>query len=196
MRTANISRKTGETDITLSLNLDGRGESQIQTGCGFLDHMLTLFAKHGRFDLTVSCKGDTYVDYHHTVEDIGICLGKAFTEALGDKKGIIRYGDITLPMDETLILSAVDISGRGACYYALNIPTQKVGDFDTELCQEFFIAFARDAGLTLHLRQLAGCNSHHIIEGAFKAVARSMKAAVAIDGAFFDEVPSTKGILG
>ncbi len=196
MRIANISRKTGETDITLSLCLDGKGESEIQTGCGFLDHMLTLFAKHGRFDLTVSCQGDTYVDYHHTVEDIGICLGKAFAEALGDKKGIVRYGDITLPMDETLILSAVDISGRGGCYYALNIPTQKVGDFDTELCQEFFIAFARDAGITLHLRQLAGCNSHHIIEGAFKAVARSMKAAVAIDGAFSNEVPSTKGILG
>ena len=196
MRTAQIKRTTAETDISLTLNLDGTGASQCRTGCGFLDHMLTLFAKHGRFDLTVSCTGDTYVDYHHTAEDIGICLGKAFAEALGDKKGIVRYGDITLPMDESLILSAVDISGRGGCYYALNIPTEKVGDFDTELCQEFFIAFARDAGITLHLRQLAGCNSHHIIEGAFKSVARSLKTAVAIDKAFADEVPSTKGILG
>ncbi len=195
MRTANIDRKTAETDISLRLNLDGKGESAIQTGCGFLDHMLTLFAKHGRFDLTVKCVGDTYVDYHHTVEDIGICLGKAFSQALGDKKGIVRYGDTTLAMDESLILSAVDISGRGGCYYALNIPTPKVGDFDTELCQEFFIAFARDAGVTLHLRQLAGGNSHHIIEGTFKSVARSMKKAVAIDKAFANEVPSTKGML-
>ena len=195
MRTASINRKTAETDISLNLSLDGRGESSIQTGCGFLDHMLTLFAKHGRFDLQVRCTGDTYVDYHHTVEDVGICLGQAFAQALGDKKGIVRYGDITLPMDESLILSAVDISGRGGCYYALDIPTQKVGDFDTELCQEFWIAFARDAGITLHLRQLAGCNSHHIIEGAFKSVARSMKMAVAIDKAFADEIPSTKGML-
>ena len=195
MRTAKISRKTAETDISLNLCLDGRGESHIQTGCGFLDHMLTLFAKHGRFDLLVRCAGDTHVDYHHTVEDVGICLGQAFAQALGDKKGIIRYGDITLPMDESLILSAVDISGRGGCYYALDIPAQKVGDFDTELCQEFWIAFARDAGITLHLRQLAGCNSHHIIEGAFKSVARSMKMAVAIDKAFADEIPSTKGML-
>ena len=196
MRTAQIKRTTAETDIFLKFNLDGTGASEIRTGCGFLDHMLTLFAKHGRFDLTVACTGDTFVDYHHTVEDIGICLGKAFAEALGDKKGIVRYGDITLPMDESLILSAVDISGRGGCYYALNIPTEKVGDFDTELCQEFWIAFARDAGITLHLRQLTGCNSHHIIEGAFKSVARSLKAAVAIDPAFANEVPSTKGILG
>ena len=196
MRTAQIKRTTAETDIFLKFNLDGTGASEIRTGCGFLDHMLTLFAKHGRFDLTVACTGDTFVDYHHTVEDIGICLGKAFAEALGDKKGIVRYGDITLPMDESLILSAVDISGRGGCYYALNIPTEKAGDFDTELCQEFWIAFARDAGITLHLRQLTGCNSHHIIEGAFKSVARSLKAAVAIDPAFANEVPSTKGILG
>lgn len=195
MRTAQIKRATAETDISLNLNLDGTGVSQIATGCGFLDHMLTLFARHGRFDLTVSCKGDTWVDYHHTVEDIGICLGQAFREALGDKKGILRYGDITLPMDEALILSAVDISGRGGCYYALEIPTQKVGDFDTELDQEFWIAFAQNAGVTLHLRQLAGRNSHHIIEGAFKSVARSLKAAVAIDPAFADEVPSTKGML-
>ena len=196
MRTAQITRTTGETDISLTLNLDGTGTSDCRTGCGFLDHMLTLFAKHGRFDLTVTCKGDHYVDDHHTVEDIGICLGKAFAQCLGSKKGIVRYGDITLPMDESLILSAVDISGRGGCYYALNIPTEKVGTFDTELCQEFFIAFARDAGITLHIRQLAGFNSHHIIEGAFKSVARSLKAAVAIDPAFVDEVPSTKGILG
>ena len=195
MRKAEIKRTTGETDISLTLNFDGTGVSDCRTGCGFLDHMLTLFAKHGRFDLTVTCLGDTHVDYHHTVEDIGICLGRAFARCLGDKKGIVRYGDTTLAMDESLILSAVDISGRGGCYYALNIPTQKVGDFDTELCQEFFIAFARDAGITLHLRQLAGCNSHHIIEGTFKSVARSLKKAVAIDKAFAGEVPSTKGIL-
>ena len=196
MRKTQITRTTAETDISLQLNLDGIGTSDCRTGCGFLDHMLTLFARHGRFDLQVTCKGDTYVDDHHTVEDIGICLGKAFAEALGDKKGISRYGDTTLPMDESLILSAVDISGRGACYYALDIPTEKVGTFDTELCQEFWIAFCRDAGITLHLRQLAGSNSHHIIEGAFKSVARSLKAAVAIDRAFAEEVPSTKGILG
>lgn len=195
MRTAQIKRVTAETDISLTLNLDGTGASECKTGCGFLDHMLTLFAKHGRFDLKVNCTGDTYVDDHHTVEDIGICLGKAFQMALGEKKGIVRYGNMTLPMDESLILSAVDISGRGGCYYALEIPTAKVGTFDTELCQEFFIAFAREAGVTLHLQQLAGSNSHHIIEGAFKSVGRSMKAAVAIDSAFADEVPSTKGIL-
>ena len=195
MRTANIVRKTAETDISLTIDLDGKGESNIQTGCGFLDHMLTLFAKHGRFDLTVRCVGDTQVDYHHTVEDIGICLGKAFYEALGDKKGIIRYGSMILPMDETVILSAVDISGRGGFYPILNSPTPKVGDFDTELCQEFWIAFARDAAITLHIQQLAGVNSHHIIEGVFKSVARSLKTAVAIDSAFADEVPSTKGIL-
>ena len=195
MRTAEIKRTTAETDISLKLNLDGSGKSDCRTSCGFLDHMLTLFARHGRFDLAVSCKGDTWVDYHHTVEDIGICLGKAFAEALGDKKGIVRYGDITLPMDEALILSAVDISGRGGCYYALEIPTQKVGDFDTELDQEFWIAFAQNAGLTLHIRQLAGRNAHHIIEGAFKSVARSLKAAVRIDPDFANEIPSTKGML-
>ena len=195
MRSAEIKRTTAETDISLKLNLDGTGVSQCATGCGFLDHMLTLFARHGRFDLEVSCKGDTWVDHHHTVEDIGICLGKAFTVALRDKKGITRYGDIMLPMDESLILSAVDISGRGGCYYDLRIPTQKVGDFDTELCQEFWIAFARDAGMTLHIRQIAGSNSHHIIEGTFKSVARSLKAAVRIDREFANEIPSTKGIL-
>ena len=196
MRTAQINRTTAETDISLTLNLDGTGTSDCRTGCGFLDHMLTLFAKHGRFDLTVTCKGDTYVDYHHTAEDIGICLGKAFAQAMGDKKGIVRYGDTTLAMDESLILTAVDISGRGGCYYALEIPTEKVGDFDTELCQEFFIAFARDAGVTLHLRQLCGSNSHHIIEGCFKAAARALRAAVRIDPDCVGEVPSTKGMLG
>ena len=196
MRTATINRKTAETDISLTLNLDGSGVSAIDSGCGFLDHMLTLFARHGGFDLTLTCKGDTYVDDHHTVEDIGICLGKALTEALGDKRGITRYGDIILPMDETLILSAVDISGRGGCYMDMSIPTEKVGTFDTELCQEFFIALAREAGITLHLRQLAGTNAHHIIEGAFKSVARSLRRAVSIDAAFADEVPSTKGMLG
>lgn len=195
MRTANITRKTAETDITLTLCLDGKGESQIETGCGFLDHMLTLFAKHGHFDLQVRCVGDTHVDYHHTVEDVGICLGKAFYQALGDKKGIHRYGSMILPMDESVMLSAVDISGRSGFYPILNIPTPKVGDFDTELCQEFWIAFARDAGITLHLQQLAGSNSHHIIEGAFKSVARSMAAAVRIDEAFAGEVMSTKGVL-
>lgn len=195
MRTAEIKRTTAETDIFLSLNLDGAGVSDCRTGCGFLDHMLTLLARHGRFDLTVKCKGDTQVDYHHTAEDIGICLGKAFAQAIGDKKGITRYGSTTLPMDEALILSAVDISGRGGCYYSLEIPTQKVGDYDTELDQEFWIAFAQNAGITLHIRQLAGRNSHHIIEGAFKSVARSLKAAVAIDACFANEVPSTKGML-
>ena len=195
MRTAEINRKTAETDISLKINLDGTGVSDCRTGCGFLDHMLTLFAKHGRFDLNVTCVGDTHVDYHHTVEDVGICLGKAFAQALGERKGIIRYGDTTLAMDESLILTAVDISGRGGCYYALKIPTEKVGDFDTELCQEFLIAFAQNAGLTLHVRQLAGSNSHHIIEGTFKSLARSMKKAVAIDKAFANEIPSTKGVL-
>ncbi len=195
MRIAEINRCTAETDISLKLNLDGRGIADCRTGCGFLDHMLTLFARHSRFDLTVACKGDTYVDYHHTTEDIGICLGKAFSQALGNKKGIVRYGDMMLPMDESLILSAVDISGRGMCCYDLQIPTEKVGDFDTELCQEFWIAFARDAGVTLHLRQLAGTNSHHIIEGAFKSVARSLRAAVRIDSEFANEIPSTKGLI-
>ena len=195
MRNAEINRKTAETDIALMLNLDGSGSSQIDTGCGFLDHMLTLFAKHGRFDLTVSCQGDTYVDDHHTVEDIGIVLGQAFSQALGDKKGICRYGDTTLAMDESLILSAADLSGRACLGYALRIPTQKVGTFDTELVEEFFLGFVRNAQLTLHIRQLAGTNSHHIIEGAFKSVARSLRKAVAIDKAFADEVPSTKGVL-
>lgn len=195
MRTSKIARKTAETDIALTLNLDGTGVSTIDTGCGFLDHMLTLFAKHGRVDLTVTCKGDTEVDDHHTTEDIGIALGEAFKTALGDKKGITRYGSCILPMDEALIVSAVDLSGRGYLAYELNIPTQKVGTFDTELVWEFWIAFARNAECTLHLRQPAGSNSHHIIEGAFKSAARSLKEAVAIDPAFADEIPSTKGVL-
>ncbi len=195
MRTSEIKRTTAETDISLALNLDGTGKSEIETGCGFLDHMLTLFARHGRFDLTVNCQGDTYVDDHHTVEDIGITLGKAFKEALGDKKGINRYGSTILPMDESLILSAVDLSGRGYLGYALEIPTEKVGTFDTELVEEFWLGFIRNAECTLHIRQLAGTNSHHIIEGAFKSVGRSLKAAVAIDSAFADEIPSTKGVL-
>ena len=195
MRTSEIKRKTAETDIILSLNIDGTGKSEINTGCGFLDHMLTLFAKHGRFDLNVSCKGDTYVDDHHTVEDIGIALGCAFEEALGDKKGIIRYGSTILPMDEALILSAVDLSGRSYLSFGLDIPAEKVGTFDTELVREFFIAFSSNAKLNLHLKQLDGLNSHHIIEGAYKSVARSLKAAVKIDSDFADEIPSTKGVL-
>ncbi|MBQ6899827.1 MAG: imidazoleglycerol-phosphate dehydratase HisB [Firmicutes bacterium] len=190
-----IIRKTAETDINLEINLDGSGKSTIDTGCGFLDHMLTLFARHGRFDLDVTCKGDTYVDYHHTAEDIGIVLGQAFAQAIGDKKGITRYGSFILPMDEALIMSAVDISGRSYLGYSLEIPTEKVGDFDTELVEEFWLGFVRNAQVTLHIRQLAGTNSHHIIEGAFKSVARSLKAAVAIDPDFADEIPSTKGVL-
>ena len=175
MRTAEIKRKTAETDVYLKLNLDGTGVANIDTGCGFLDHMLTLFTKHAHYDLTVKCVGDTNVDYHHTVEDVAICLGKAFLEALLDKKGIVRYGDKVLPMDEALILAAVDISGRDYLGYALDIPSYRVGDFDTELCEEFMKAFVREAKLTLHVRQLAGTNSHHIIEGAFKAIGRAIR---------------------
>ena len=195
MRTAEINRKTAETDISLTLNLDGSGKSSVNSGCGFLDHMLTLFSRHGRFDLTLNCKGDTDVDDHHTVEDIGIVLGQAFKMALGDKKGIARYGDIILPMDEALILAAVDLSGRGYLGFDLQIPTQKVGSFDTELVEEFWLGFIRNAECTLHLRKMAGTNSHHIIEGAFKAAGRGLKQAGAIDGAFADEIPSTKGVL-
>ena len=195
MRTAEIKRKTAETDISLTLNLAGRGTSAIDTGCGFLDHMLTLFAKHGRFDLNLTCKGDTNVDDHHTVEDIGICLGQAFHDALGDKKGIVRYGSMILPMDEALILTAVDLSGRAHLSYGLNIPTEKVGTMDTELVKEFWLAFVRTAECALHLKQLDGENSHHIIEGTFKSAARSLKQAVAIDPAYADEIPSTKGVL-
>ena len=196
MRTSEQARKTAETGIRLSLNLDGTGCSEIDTGCGFLNHMLTLFAKHGRFDLKVLCKGDTEVDDHHTVEDIGICLGQAFREALGDLRGVTRYGSMLLPMDEALILCAVDISGRPMLCTELNIPTEKVGTFDTELVQEFLQAFASRAGLTLHVRQLSGSNSHHIIEGVFKALGRALSAAVAVDERAKDEIPSTKGMLG
>lgn len=195
MREVQIVRKTNETNIRLNLNLDGTGESNINSGVGFLDHMLTLFARHGRFDLHLSCDGDTYVDDHHTVEDIGIALGQAFTQALGDKRGIIRYGSFILPMDETLILCAVDISGRSYLNFDLHIPTQKVGTFDTELAEEFFLGFVRNASLTLHVKQLEGKNSHHIIEGTFKAFGRTMKQAVAIDDQFKNEIPSTKGVL-
>ena len=195
MRAAEVKRKSAETDITLTLDLDGKGASNIQTGCGFLDHMLTLFAKHGRFDLNVACAGDTWVDDHHTVEDVGICLGQAFAEALGEKRGITRYGSLALPMDESLILAAVDISGRAYLGYDLQIPAAKVGSFDTELGEEFWYAFTRRAGVTLHLRKLAGGNSHHLLEGAFKAAGRALRQAVAIDPDFADDIPSTKGEL-
>ncbi len=195
MRTAEIVRKTAETDIKLTINLDGKGESNCDTSCPFLDHMLTLFARHGRFDMTVKCVGDIEVDYHHTTEDIGIALGQAFKEALGDKKGINRYGDTTLPMDESLILTAVDISGRGGCYYEVEMPTEKVGNFDTELNHEFWDAFAYNSGITTHMVKFAGKNSHHIIEGCFKSIARTLRTAVAIDKAFADDIPSTKGVI-
>jgi imidazoleglycerol-phosphate dehydratase len=193
MRTAEINRKTAETDIMLTLNLDGTGKSQVKTGVGFLDHMLTLFAAHGKFDLEVTCQGDTYVDDHHSAEDIGICLGQAFQAALGDKRGITRYGSFLLPMDEALIQTAVDISGRSYLGYGLEIPTEKIGTFDTELVEEFWLAFVRQCPMSLHIRQLAGKNSHHIVEGCFKSVARSLKTAVKSDGT--DEIPSTKGVL-
>lgn len=195
MRIADIVRVTAETNIHLTLELDGSGAGDISTGCGFLDHMLTLFARHGRFDLTVTCTGDTQVDDHHTVEDIGICLGDAFSKALGDRRGITRYGCTTLPMDEALILTAVDISGRGMLCCDLSIPTEKVGRFDTELVEEFLLAFVRRAELTLHVRQLAGRNSHHIIEGLFKSMARTLRTAAAVDPSCPNEIPSTKGVL-
>lgn len=195
MRTSTITRETAETKIQLELNLDGRGDSRIATGVGFLDHMLTLLARHGRFDLKLSCDGDTYVDAHHTTEDIGIALGEAFAEALGDKRGIVRYGSMMLPMDETLILTAVDLSGRSHLEWSVSLPTQKVGDFDTELAKEFWLGFVRKAECTLHIREISGENSHHIIEGIFKSAARALKAAVAIDREYQDEIPSTKGVL-
>lgn len=195
MRTAEIKRKTAETDIYLYIDLDGTGKNDIATGCGFLDHMLTLFSAHSKFDLTVKCKGDTYVDYHHTVEDIGIALGTAIAQALGDKKGITRYGDTILTMDEAVILTSVDFSGRIFLGYSLKIPTEKVGDFDTELVEEFLYGFVRKAECALHIKQLAGTNSHHIIEGAFKSVARSLRKATDIDARFAGEIPSTKGVL-
>ena len=193
MRVSEMTRNTAETKIQLRLNLDGTGKAEIDTGVGFLNHMLTLFAAHGKFDLTVKCAGDVEVDDHHSVEDIGICLGQAFQAALGDKRGITRYGSFLLPMDEALILSAVDISGRSCLCYGLDIPTEKIGTFDTELVEEFFLGFTRNCPMSLHLRQLAGTNSHHIVEGAFKSVGRALKAAVALDGS--NEIPSTKGVL-
>ena len=195
MRNAKIERKTAETNIMLTLELDGNGIADVATGCGFLDHMLTLFAHHGGFDLCVRCQGDTWVDDHHTVEDVGICLGQAFANALGEKRGITRYGNFILPMDESLILSAVDISGRSYLGYDLQIPTFKIGTFDTELVEEFFLAFVRQCPMSLHIRKLAGTNSHHIVEGAFKSVARSLKAAVAVDEKNPNAIPSTKGVL-
>ncbi|MBE6912294.1 MAG: imidazoleglycerol-phosphate dehydratase HisB [Ruminococcaceae bacterium] len=195
MRVSEINRKTAETDIRLKLCLDGTGKSKIATGCGFLDHMLTLLSRHARFDLEVFCEGDTYVDYHHTAEDIGIALGTAFNEAIGDKRGICRYGNMLLPMDESLILSAVDISGRAHLEYNLTLPQVKVGDFDTELVEEFFLGFVREAKITLHIKMLDGKNTHHIIEGAFKSVARSLRQAVAKDKDAENEIPSTKGVL-
>ncbi len=195
MRKAEIKRTTAETDIVLKLNLDGTGKSKIDSGCGFLDHMLTLFAKHGCFDLEVKCKGDIKVDYHHTTEDIAICLGAAFKKALGDKKGIVRYGSTILPMDEALILTAVDLSGRSYFVKDLNILANKVGDFDTELLEEFLVAFSRSAECNLHIRQLSGSNAHHIIEGAFKSLARSLRQATEIDQKNKDSLPSTKGVL-
>ena len=193
MRVSEITRNTAETKIQVTLNLDGTGKADIDTGVGFLNHMLTLFAAHGKFDLTVKCAGDVEVDDHHSVEDIGICLGQAFQAALGDKRGITRYGSFLLPMDEALILSAVDISGRSCLCYGLDIPTEKIGTFDTGLVEEFFLGFTRNCPMSLHLRQLAGTNSHHIVEGAFKSVGRALKAAVALDGS--NEIPSTKGVL-
>lgn len=195
MRKAEIKRKTAETDIVLKLDLDGTGKSDIDSGVGFLDHMLTLFAKHGRFDLQLACKGDTQVDDHHSVEDIGICLGEAFAKALGDKAGIRRYGSMLLPMDEALVLSSLDISGRAHLSYTVSIRARKVGTFDTELAEEFWEAFVRSAKITLHIRQLAGRNAHHIIEGMFKSVARALREAVSIDPALAGEIPSTKGVL-
>lgn len=195
MRITEITRKTAETDISLKLSLDGTGKSEINTGCGFLDHMLVLFAKHGRFDLNLTCKGDTFVDDHHTVEDIGIALGEAFLNALGDKKGITRYGDTILPMDETLVLTAVDISGRSHLEYQVNYTSEKIGTFDTELVKEFWLGFVRNSKITLHIKLLNGENSHHIAEGVYKSAARTLKEAVKIEKDFADEIPSTKGVL-
>ena len=195
MRTASIKRDTKETQIELALDLDGTGTGSIATGCGFLDHMLTLFARHGDFDLSVTCQGDTQVDYHHTVEDIGICLGKAFTQALGDKRGITRYGQFLLPMDETLVLCACDLSGRDYLGWAVDLPAAKVGDFDTELAKEFWLAFVRCCPASIHIRELAGENTHHILEAVFKGMGRTLKMAVAPDAKHLDEIPSTKGTL-
>ena len=195
MRTATIKRDTRETQIELTLNLDGTGKASIASGCGFLDHMLELFARHGDIDLTVKCNGDTHVDYHHSVEDIGICLGKAFTEALGDKRGIIRYGQFLLPMDETLVLCACDLSGRDYLGWGVELPSMTVGNFDTELAEEFWLAFVRNCPASIHIRQMAGRNTHHILEAIFKGMGRTLKMAVAMDEKHLNEIPSTKGTL-
>ena len=195
MRTASIQRKTGETEISLALNLDGTGRAEVDTGVGFLNHMLELFARHGDFDLTLTCRGDTQVDGHHSVEDIGICLGTAFREALGDKRGITRYGQFLLPMDETLVLCAVDLSGRAVLGWSVELPAAKVGDFDTELGKEFWLAFVRSCPSAVHIRELAGENTHHILEAVFKGMGRTLKMAVSPDEKHRDEIPSTKGVL-
>lgn len=195
MRQGEIARRTGETDIALKLNLDGSGRSRLDTGVGFLDHMLTLLAKHGRLDLDVTCRGDTQVDDHHSVEDIGIAFGAALRAALGERRGVCRYAHAVLPMDEALILCAVDLSGRAMLCCDLSFPTEKIGTFDTQLVEEFLLAMVREAGITLHVRQLAGVNSHHIAEGVFKALARCLRQAAAIDPAAAGEIPSTKGVL-
>ena len=195
MRTATIKRDTRETQIELTLNLDGTGKASIASGCGFLDHMLELFARHGDIDLTVKCNGDTHVDYHHSVEDIGICLGKAFTETLGDKRGITRYGQFLLPMDETLVLCACDLSGRDFLGWGVELPSMTVGDFDTELAEEFWLAFVRNCPASIHIRQMAGKNTHHILEAIFKGMGRTLKMAVAMDEKHLNEIPSTKGTL-
>ena len=195
MREASIKRDTRETQIELQLNLDGVGKADIASGCGFLDHMLELFARHGDIDLSVKCNGDTHVDYHHSVEDIGICLGKAFTEALGDKRGITRYGQFLLPMDETLVLCACDLSGRDYLGWGVELPSMTVGDFDTELAEEFWLAFVRNCPASIHIRQMAGKNTHHILEAIFKGMGRTLKMAVAMDEKHLNEIPSTKGTL-
>ena len=195
MREASIKRDTRETQIELQLNLDGTGKAAIASGCGFLDHMLELFARHGDFDLAVKCCGDTHVDYHHSVEDIGICLGKAFTEALGDKRGITRYGQFLLPLDETLVLCACDLSGRDYLGWGVELPSMTVGDFDTELAEEFWLAFVRNCPASIHIRQMAGRNTHHILEAIFKGMGRTLKMAVAMDEKHLNEIPSTKGTL-
>ncbi len=195
MRRKKIVRDTRETQIILALEVDGTGAYEIDTGCGFFNHMMELFTRHGRFDIAIDCKGDTNVDYHHTVEDIGIALGRAFREALGDKKGIYRYGSMLLPMDEALILTAVDVGGRCSVNFDVEIPTEKVGDFDTELVKEFILALAREMGLTVHIKMLAGDNTHHIIEGVFKGLGRALRQACAIEEEYADEIPSTKGVL-
>lgn len=195
MRTASIQRDTKETRIALTLDLDGTGKASIASGCGFLDHMLELFARHGDFDLSVTCHGDTQVDCHHSVEDIGICLGKAFAQALGEKRGITRYGQFLLPMDETLVLSAVDLSGRDYLGWAVELPSAKVGDFDTELAKEFWLAFVRNCPASIHIRQMAGENTHHILEAVFKGMGRTLKMAAAMDPRHAGEIPSTKGVL-